>query len=162
MSDQEVWYKSPHHDLLVERVVKVETALVQMDKAMVDVDKRTCLAEKILDRIDETNARLVDTIKKFGEVVQEIKITLVGLQAEIKNGSNKTEEMKTKIDELDRKFDEAEEKSKIDWRVMFKDVLGKKIIWLLSGGLITGAIAALIFIIKNFDEITQIITILTK
>jgi len=115
--------------------IRIESLEKRMDKVEVTVQdncKKIGISDAILLRFEETQSKLVEALQSFGRVNEEIKLTLRDMQNELKNNGISTQEVKIKITEIEKKFDEAEEKSKIDWRIAVKDSVMKTVPWLIS------------------------------
>jgi len=115
--------------------IRIESLEKRMDKVEVTVQdncKKIGISDAILLRFEETQSKLVEALQSFGRVNEEIKLTLRDMQNELKNNGISTQEVKIKITEIEKKFDESEEKSKIDWRIAVKDSVMKTVPWLIS------------------------------
>jgi len=115
--------------------IRIESLEKRMDKVEVTVQdncKKIGISDAILLRFEATQSKLVEALQSFGKINEEIKLTLRDMQNELKNNGISTQEVKIKITEIEKKFDEAEEKSKIDWRIAIKDSVMKTIPWLIS------------------------------
>ena len=115
--------------------IRIESLEKRMDKVEVTVQdncKKIGISDAILLRFEATQSKLVEALQSFGKINEEIKLTLRDMQNELKNNGESTQEVKIKITEIEKKFDESEEKSKIDWRIAIKDSVMKTIPWLIS------------------------------
>ena len=115
--------------------IRIESLEKRMDKVEVTVQdncKKIGISDAILLRFEATQSKLVEALQSFGKINEEIKLTLRDMQNELKNNGISTQEVKIKITEIEKKFDESEEKSKIDWRIAIKDSVMKTIPWLIS------------------------------
>ena len=115
--------------------IRIESLEKRMDKVEVTVQdncKKIGISDAILLRFEATQSKLVEALQSFGRVNEEIKLTLRDMQNELKNNGISTQEVKIKITEIEKKFDESEEKSKIDWRIAVKDSVMKTVPWLIS------------------------------
>jgi len=129
-------------------IVELERRVDRMDIQLQETRNRVVASDTILERLEESYARLIDTVENFASVVTDVRITLKEMQNEIKNNTtgmkdlkdNTNEnmnEIKHKVGELEKKFEESECKSKIDWRVILKDFFTKWI-WILLGSALGG------------------------
>jgi len=115
--------------------IRIESLEKRMDKVEVTVQdncKKIGISDAILLRFEATQSKLVEALQSFGKINEEIKLTLRDMQNELKNNGISTQEVKIKITEIEKKFDESEEKSKIDWRIAVKDSVMKTVPWLIS------------------------------
>ena len=65
------------------------------------------------------------------------------MQHALKDNSEVTAQLSGKISSMEKKFDESEEKSKIDWRTTVKDLFTKALPWLLA------ILASIAYILKD-------------
>lgn len=108
-------------DTLPERVLNLEARMNTMEK---DV---AVFCEVIKESV-EVQKELSTTIKDFGGVITDIKMTLIKMQGEITNNTTGLADIKTKIDKVDDRARAADDKSKIDvvafltqniWKIIF-------------------------------------------
>ena len=127
--------------LLSERVDRLEDRVEDMRVIINSVDTHGSVLEAILSRLETAFEKNIQVMNSMGD-------TLASMQYEIKTIGQLTSELKVEVGSVKRKFDEAEEKNKIDIRLIVKEILSNKIVWLLG-------IATAIFEIvrSNFDHI---------
>ena len=127
--------------LLSERVDRLEDRVEDMRVIINSVDTNGSVLEAILSRLETAFEKNIQVMNSMGD-------TLASMQYEIKTIGQLTSELKVEVGSVKRKFDEAEEKNKIDIRLIVKEILSNKIVWLLG-------IATAIFEIvrSNFDHI---------
>ena len=113
---------------LSERVDKLENKMDDMRNMISTIDNNSCVLQALLSRLETALQRNTD-------VILEMEKTLFGMQSEIKSVSLVTNQLRADIDGVGKRFEIAEEKNKIDFRVITKEILTNKIIWLLGGGI---------------------------
>jgi hypothetical protein len=109
-------------DKLSERVNKMETTVQE-------IDKRSTLTDLLLHRFETAFTKLSDTMIS-------IQSTMIEMQLDIKNNSKTTDVIKNEIREIKSKFDESEEKHKVDVRILIKSLFSNKITWAILGFLV--------------------------
>jgi len=126
---------------LFERVDRLEDRVEDMRVSINNIDTQGNVLEAVLCRLETAFEKNIQVMNSMGD-------TLASMRYEIKTVGQLTSELKVEIGGVKKKFDEAEEKNKIDIRLIIKEVLSNKIIWLLG-------IATAIFEIvrSNFDNI---------
>jgi hypothetical protein len=147
------------------RLGELEDRMNAMDKSLVDVhnqisevDKKASISEQILLRLEIAFDKNNTINEKNIGVMSGIEKTLVGMQFEIRNNAENTTGIKKEIGEIKRKFDEINDKGRIDLIKIIKD----NITWLFSSAAIIAIISIIITIIINFDKIKSFFNLLGK
>jgi hypothetical protein len=152
MADNECSQACPLVLDLAERVSKVENDVHE-------IDKKESNTNLILGRLEVA-------FTENTRVTQQVQNTLIGLQAEMQNNANITNATREDIRKLNEKYETSEDKSKVDFREVWKGIITNRLTYLLGGGLLVGALAAIgtgfVFIITNIDKVEAIWNILFK
>lgn len=154
-------------------IYDVKDELFETNRKVSELDKKSSITEEILksfnktsERLEKSNDKLYSFVESAIKTFGEIQATLVEMQSEIKNNALNTAELKSEqkvigneIVEINRKFEESEEKNKIDLRDVNKENKNK---WLTGTfiGLIIGFVLTSCGIITQFLVDTDIITFL--
>ena len=125
------------------RISGLEKRVDRMEISIQTLCEKVGISDAILLRLEATQSKLVNALDHFGVINEEIKLTLRDMQHALKDNSEVTAQLSNKISSIEKKFDESEEKSKIDWRVTVKDVFTKALPWLLA------ILASVAYILKD-------------
>jgi chromosome segregation ATPase len=125
------------------RIGGLEKRVDRMETSIQTLCEKVGVSDAILVRLEATQSKLVDALEHFGAINEEIKLTLRDMQHALNNNADVTTQLSGKISSIEKKFDESEEKSKIDWRIAVKDVLKKSLPWFLA------ILVSLIYILKD-------------
>lgn len=129
---------------LAKRVEKMECDIDNHALLIASNDKKASISEVILDRVEKSLGEVARVIGVFEKTMSSIEKSMVQMQSGIANNADATNQIQSEIISIKKKFEEAENKSKIDWRDIVKEVLTKKLTWLVGGGLLIYAISQFI------------------
>ena len=90
---------------LSERVDKLENKMDDMRNMISTIDNNSCVLQALLSRLETAFQRNTD-------VILEMEKTLFGMQSEIKSVSLATNQLRSDIDGVGKRFEIAEEKEK--------------------------------------------------
>jgi hypothetical protein len=145
-------------DELEDRMNTMDKSLIDVHEKISEVDKKASVSEQILLRLEIAFDKNNAINEKNIEVMSGIEKTLIGMQFEIKNNAENTTGIKKEIGEIKKKFEEIDNKGKIDLVKIAKD----NIVWLFSGAAIVAIISILITIMINLDKIEAFFNPLAK
>lgn len=121
------------HEVIMGKIDKLESRVNEMDKAL-------GINEVIMERNNVVIDKLSKVMDKFSEAIRSIETTLTDMQNEIRCNSDATTQVKVQVDDLKKKVDEADNKSKIDFIKLIKDnfigIIGMLYIILHQAGII--------------------------
>lgn len=120
-----------------------------MDAKIQQLDVQGAILQTLMSGIDKTISKNNDTMEKFSETLNSIEKTMLGMQLEIKNQSESSMRIEIKVKDIEKRFSESEEKAKTDFRVIFKNFIDNKLVYILSGG---GIIFLIIEIIRYLSK----------
>jgi predicted nucleic acid-binding Zn-ribbon protein len=135
-----------------ERLNKLETKQDRMETAMNAVDVKSSINEVILKDLKDAFNRNTDVINKVIGAIGNVEKSIVSMQSEIKNNAVTTNEIKQDFSDFKCKFEESEEKAKVDFRLVVKQVLSDKLVWLFGSVLTSGWIISKL--LTNWDKIS--------
>ena len=117
-------------DGLADDFYRLENRVNSMDIEINKLTNNTSVVNALMLRMESAYKDTTQSLNKSAEAINLIGITLVG----IKNTLQVTSELKTEISGIKKKFEDAEDKNKIDFRLIVKEILTNKIIWILGAG----------------------------
>lgn len=139
-------------DSLSDRVRSLETLNVRVDKMeniLLDLDKKSAISDVVLSKVESA-------FNRNTEAIISIEKTLIKMQGEINSQAEITVQIKEKVGQIESKFDLSEEKSKLDFRDIFKELLKSRVLWLLGGGVFIVLMQVIIAIMNNLDKIVAV------
>ena len=116
----------------------IENWLNKLEEKYFEVDKGMGINSVLFQKSLETMRELAGAINNLNETTMEMKITMIGMQNELKENNRAIMELQTKVSEIDNK-------SKIDWIQFVK----QNIINFVAGG---GVMYVIIEIIENLSK----------
>ena len=126
---------------LTKRVDKMEDTLTSVNTRVINIDKGLLITERLLNKMEvalDLNTKAVISIEK----------TMISMQGDIKNNASINMRIEKEVGQIKEKFEEAEEKAKLDLRVILKRFIDNKITWLIGGGI---SLVALLEILSRVD-----------
>jgi predicted nucleic acid-binding Zn-ribbon protein len=99
------------------------------EKRLIDIELNQVETKLLLKQSIETNTKLSNTM-------EDIKITMVGVQQALKTNKDDIDDINCKIDSLSSKITCEENKSKIDLREVIKDTFYKILLMIFSGSMV--------------------------
>jgi chromosome segregation ATPase len=115
---------------MAEQEEQLEKRMDILEGKVNEMDKNQSVVQEIIKNFNATIDKLSDSIDRFHEATNDLKLSLVQMQAEIKNNCDDVDELKTKVNTLD-------DKSKWDWQ---KWVIDIAIPYLIVGGVVYGLV----------------------
>ena|SRR3990172_6985565 len=144
MIDKSESINNPYeYDVPCNFAIDLGVRLGKLECTVADLDKKGAVREVILNRVEQA-------FNKSVEVMDGVRDSIIGMQAEIRINTTATNELKNKVDKIESNFKESEEKAKIDLRVIVKEVFSNKLAWILGGGWLA------IEILSSWDKISQV------
>jgi hypothetical protein len=138
-------------------VINLADRVGQLEEDIRDVDVKIARTDVILERVDQS-------INKFTDAVDSMKSAMLGLQSGIENANSNINYVKEDVKQFKAEFKAAENKFKIDYRLIWKNIVSNKITYIFGGGLFIGITVGIIelgmFAFTHIDQIEQIINIL--
>ena len=126
---------------LTKRVDKMEDTLTSVNTRVINIDKGLLITERLLNKMEvalDLNTKAVISIEK----------TMISMQGDIRNNASINMRVEKEVGQIKEKFEEAEEKAKLDLRVILKRFIDNKITWLIGGGI---SLVALLEILSRVD-----------
>jgi hypothetical protein len=130
---------------LSQKIDKVEARMDKIEATLREVDKKSSITEILLGRFETLHNKTMD-------VLDRVEHTMIGMQKEILANTAATVEIRNRISSIEKKFEDSEEKAKVDFRIVFRDFIKGKLLWFLGGGVLVAIIELVRAIIENFDK----------
>jgi len=114
------------HKELVERVDKMEASVKELDK-------RGAITDVILAKNEAAFNKLTDAVSDISKAITSIEKTMVIMQSDIKSWAIATLKIGEEVNQIKENFNSSEEKSKVDFRLIWKNIVESKIFWIFGG-----------------------------
>lgn len=114
------------HKELAEKVDKMEAGFK-------DLDKRGAITDVILTRLEQAFNRNTEAVSDIGKAVGSLEKTMVTMQAEVKNWATATSKLGEEVNQIKENFNVSEEKAKVDFRLIWKNLVQSRVFWILGG-----------------------------
>lgn len=128
----------------------IEERIFRLENEMIENKADIGILKEIIKQLPELHTTLTEAVKNFSSAMTDMKITMSGIQGEMKNMNTKSTAIENKIDKLEGNVRKVDEKGKID----IIEVIKENIVGFLLGG---GLLWIIQQLISNADKLEKVV-----
>jgi hypothetical protein len=124
----------------------------RIEEIVANLDKKAAVSDVILERVEAAFNKNIDVLDRTTEAITCIEKTMISMQNQINTSAEITVRIKNKVDQIESGFLAAEDKAKIDFREVIKEIFKSKMVWIIGGGFLISIVQLIIEIVQNIDK----------
>jgi hypothetical protein len=146
-----------YNQLFTEDLRDHDNRIKKLEESVSGLDKKIAVSDTILGRVEVAFNRNIDVLSKTTDAINCIEKTMISMQNQINTSAEITVRIKNKVDQIESGFLASEEKAKLDFREVVKEIFKSKLVWIIGGGFFISLLQLIIEFVKNFDSFNNLI-----